>query len=192
MAKRIVLSLLVIGGLMVLVPVPAHACLNCFYYYHTSQAACVGAVRGGDICVIGQYGPGSCSTYYVCECGGQSCSCPPSGCPAKLDNPLAGKPEVKSCSLKAMRGGPLKLVGQSPKAKLADFLRRIDSGQFSDPHTRVYMSSGSSLTLDLMNTVPVDHWNKWQFGIEKDQDDKMVKTYHLETKAGKSATIIIK
>ena len=186
----LMLSICAVIVIALVIPTPAHACWVCDVRLDGSPF-CNYHLQGGEFCVLYQPKPNSCLTYYPCdECPEGNCNCPPTGCPAKLDNPL-GKPEIRQCSIKVARNGKFQLAGMTDKAKLKDFLRRIDSGQFNEP-ARVYMSRHSSIALGLMNSVPIEHWNKWQFGFEKDVDGKTVKVYHLETKTGKTATIVLK
>jgi hypothetical protein len=81
--------------------------------------------------------------------------------------------------------------GLSRDAKIRDFLRRVDRGEFSGKDVQVHMDSNGDIAKALMSGIPMSHWASWAFNIKQKPDGRYVKTYFLETKSGKAVKIVL-
>ena len=185
--KKLALLFMMAFGTLTLITFTApnaNACLRC-EQDNNNRWYCGVYGTGVEICVIQST---ACHEYYTCDdCqggAGTHCSCGPTGCPAKLNEPELGKARLQACSANVGKNASLKLAGLSDREKFKRFMALLESGKLDG---KVYLSSRSTLVPSIMN----GHWKRFSIGFEQDLKGKMRTSYDLETPSGKKVHIVL-
>lgn len=163
----------------------ANACLTCYLPTSGPPAYCTFAFNGGEVCVQGMPNR-ECATYFQCQCDPayHNCTtCPPSGCIARFDMKEHIGPKLLAVNCQT--------VSLSREAKIAQFLKLVDSGQFSGENVRVFLAHDGEIHHALTNTIPLNHWQKWAVGFETNKDGKRITTFSIRTKTGHDVSITL-